>query len=110
MLCNQIILRAPDNDFENNNAWKLEHNAEGLQEILNRIMQGISLSLICSKLYRLFLPAILKKITHYSYLFLYHYLLFLFYSFCFIVLCIDIQRNMDLIHNFVVAIVLSVSN
>ena len=40
-------------------------------------------------------------------LFSYHYLLFLFYSFCFIVLCIDhdIQRNMDLIHNFVVAIV-----
>ena len=28
-----------------------------------------------------------------------------YFILCFIVLCIDIQRNMDLIHNFVVAIV-----
>ena len=50
MLCNKIILRAPDNDFENNNVWKLEHNAERLQEILNRIVQGI-MSIITSALH-----------------------------------------------------------
>ena len=32
--------RWPGHNFENN-AWKLEHNAEELQEILNRIMQWI---------------------------------------------------------------------
>ena len=42
-----------DNDLVNNfenNAWKLEHNAEELQEILNRIMQGI-VSIIIPKPY-----------------------------------------------------------
>ena len=31
---------SPENNLENfeNNAWKLEHNAEELQEILNRTM------------------------------------------------------------------------
>ena len=42
MLCSSILqLRAPrlfDNDLENN-TWYLEHNAEYLQENLNRIMQ-----------------------------------------------------------------------
>ena len=40
MLCNEESSWI-DNDLENNvenNAWKLEHNAEELQEILNRIM------------------------------------------------------------------------
>ena len=42
-----------DNNLENNfenDAWKLEHNAEELQEILNRIMLGI-VSIITSALY-----------------------------------------------------------
>ena len=41
-----------DNHFENtlvNNAWNLERNAEKLQEILNRVMQGIG-SIITSAL------------------------------------------------------------
>ena len=38
------------------------------------------------------------KIIHYSFLVSNHNLLFPFYSLCFIVSSIDIQRNMDLIH------------
>ena len=34
-----------DNDLENN-AWKLEYNAEKLQEILNRTMEGIIITSI----------------------------------------------------------------
>ena len=37
-----------ENNFENK-AWKLEHNVEELQEIMNRIMQG-SVSIITSAL------------------------------------------------------------
>ena len=43
MLCNKLLfcelLNCLDNDLENNfehNVWKLQHNAEELQEILNR--------------------------------------------------------------------------
>ena len=35
------LLHCFDNDFVENNAWNLEHNAVELQEILNRIMQRI---------------------------------------------------------------------
>ena len=49
MYCNEVsfqeLLDCSDNDLENtfeNNAWKMEHNAEQLQEILNRII-GVSL-------------------------------------------------------------------
>ena len=49
MYCNEVsfqeLLDCSNNDLENtfeNNAWKLEHNAEQLQEILNRII-GVSL-------------------------------------------------------------------
>ena len=31
----QELLDCFDNDFENNEAWNLEHNAEKLQEIVN---------------------------------------------------------------------------
>ena len=44
-----------------------------------------------------------QKFTHYSYVFYSH--IITYYSYLFIVLCIDIQRNMNLMHNFVVAIV-----
>ena len=39
-----MTLNCFDNNFKNtleHNEWNLEHNAEKLQEILNRIMQGI---------------------------------------------------------------------
>ena len=54
MLCNKVanFLDCFDNDLENNyenNAWKLEHNTEEFQEILNRVMQGI-VSIIASAL------------------------------------------------------------
>ena len=39
-----------DNNFENN-AWKLKHDAEELQEILNRIMQGIVSIIISALIY-----------------------------------------------------------
>ena len=49
MFCNKVLLWELldnfDNDLDNNfenNAQKLEHNVDELQEILNRIMQGIA--------------------------------------------------------------------
>ena len=48
MLCNKVsfweLLDCFDNDLENDfekNAWRLEHNVEELQGILNRIMQRV---------------------------------------------------------------------
>ena len=43
-----MIIRVNDNYLENN-AWNYEHNVGKLQEILNRIMQGI-MSIITSVL------------------------------------------------------------
>ena len=58
MLCNKVsfseLLNCFNNDLENNNACKLEHNVEELQEILNKIMQGI-VSIITSALMRIML-------------------------------------------------------
>ena len=41
---------------------------------------ALGLHLICSKFYRLFLPTLPKNVIDYSFLFLYHYWLFLYYS------------------------------
>ena len=46
-------------------------------------LRALSLSLVCSKFYWLFLPALFKKFIHCSFLFSYHYLLFPFCSFWF---------------------------
>ena len=59
----------------------VRHNTYNSYAIMNKFhvccyeASVISLSLICSKSYRLFLPALPKKFTHYSILFSYHYLL-----------------------------------
>ena len=54
MYCHKALLQELMDDFDNNlrnnfesNAWSLEHNAEKLQEISKRIMQGI-ISIISS--------------------------------------------------------------
>ena len=60
----------------------------------------LCLSLIYSKFYPLFSPALFKKFTLYSFLFSYHYLLFSFCPFSFIASGINIQRNTDLMHIF----------
>ena len=73
---------------------------------LAKTMRALSLSLICSKFYQLFLLALPKRFTQYSYFILTSLpvipiLLFMLYC-----LGIDIHRNVNLIHTyFVVAIV-----
>ena len=50
---------------------------------------------ICSKFYRLFLPASPKKFTYYFY----PHIIIPYYSLCFVALGIDIQKNMNSIHS-----------
>ena len=74
MPCNNVSFQAlvdyfdnaNENNFENN-AWHLKHNADKVQEILNRIIQGI-LSIITSalakKTFQLYLQSSFSKHSH----------------------------------------------